>query len=115
MRAYVCVGGRAEGDCPVKGDPEGGPEGEGFPCSALDLPLGLELAVPCPTHFPTQGMVWHPAETGGSRATFGVQIFFYLWETTTCDHFRNHISVQTALAIQSPTMHRNVSSSRLSL
>lgn len=90
-------------------------EGAGFPWSALDCPLGLELAVPYPTHFPTQGMAWHSAETRESQAVFGVQIFFYLWETTTCDNFRSHTSDQTALAIQSPITHRNVRSSRLSL
>ena len=78
-----------------------------FPCSALDFPLGLELAVLCSTHFPTQDKVWHPPETGGSQDVFGVQIFFYLWETT-CDNFKNHISDRTALAMQSPIAHGNV-------
>lgn len=102
--------GGAEGVGPVEGDLEGGSEGEGFPSAALDCPLGLELAAPCPTHFPTQGMVWHPAETGGIHAGFSVQnsrIFFHLSETT-CDNFRNHFSDRTALAVQSPITHGNV-------
>lgn len=82
-----------------------------FPCSALDFPLSLEFAVPCPTHFPTRDKVWHSAETGGSQAVLYVEnsrIFLYLWEKTTCDNFRNHISDRTALTMQSPIAHGNV-------
>ena len=62
----------AEGGGPVNGGLGGGSEASVSLLSSLDAPLGLEGAVPHPTHFPNLGKVWHPRKREGIQAIFGV-------------------------------------------